>query len=116
MTWKEFLESTIGIRFSLDAKNVNYPTLKGMASCFTEPIVRAALNPPVAMTVTHQPALSALLTHRNTQAFPKRVQVVPTLPLSIRNVLTKKISMSAFIPNLKDGDFPPTELNGPRIA
>jgi len=89
---------------------VNYPTLKGMASCFTEPIVRAALNPSVAMTVTHQPALSALLTHGNPQAFPKRVRVVPTLPLPIRNVLTKNISVSAFIPTLKDGGFPPLEL------
>jgi hypothetical protein len=89
---------------------VNYPTLKGTASCFTEPSVRVALNPSVAMTVTHQPALSALLTHGNTQAFLKRVRVVPTLPLPRKKVLREKIRFSALIPSLKSGDFPPTEL------
>ena len=77
---------------------MNYPTLKGMASCFTEPSVGVALNPPVAMTVTRQPALSALLAHGNTQAFPKRVRVVPTLPLPRRDVLTKNISVSLSSP------------------
>jgi hypothetical protein len=62
------------------------------------------------MTVTHQPALSALLTHGNTQAFPKGVRTVPALPLPTRNAFRKNISFSAFIPTVNDGDFPPTEL------
>ena len=85
---------------------MNYPTLKGMASCFTEPIVRAALNPSRRHDGNASASTLSLADAREYTGVSKEGSGRPNPTLANKKRVDEKYKRVGFHPHRKQWGLP----------